>query len=171
MKERDDKKRKESEQAKVEQVFNELEALKQQVEEFENNYRRALADYQNLQKRVQEEKSEWIRSGNKELILRILPVLDTLMLAQQHIEDQGLQVSVQQFLDILKSEGVTKIETVGHEFDPHLMECVTTEEGEKNKVLQEIRAGFMQYERVLRPAQVTVGKGKENNVFENGKSH
>jgi len=169
MKERDDKKRKESEQAKVEQVFNELEELKKQVQEFENNYKRAIADYQNLQKRVQEEKSEWIRSGNKELILRILPVLDTLMLAQQHIEDQGLKVSVQQFLDILKSEAVTKIETVGHEFDPNLMECVTTQEGEKNKVLEEIRAGYMIYDRVLRPAQVTVGKGKENNVFENGK--
>jgi len=169
MKERDDKRRKESEQGKVEEILAELATLKKQVEEFQNNYKRALADYQNLQKRVQEEKSEWIKSGNKELILRILPVLDTLMLAQQHVKDQGLEVSVQQFLDILKSEGVTKIETVGHEFDPHLMECVTTEEGDKNKVLQEIRAGFMQYERVLRPAQVTVGKGKENSVFENGR--
>lgn len=169
MKERDNRQGKEDDKAKIEELVSELDALKKQVEEFENNYKRALADYQNLQKRVQEEKSEWIRSGNKELILRILPVLDTLMLAQQHIEDQGLHVSVQQFLDILKSEGVTKIETVGHEFDPHLMECVTTEAGQKNKVINEIRAGFMQYERVLRPAQVTVGQGKENNVFENGK--
>jgi len=171
MKEREPKQSNENDKEKIEELVSEIEALKKEVEEFENNYKRALADYQNLQKRVQEEKSEWVRSGNKELILRILPVLDTLMLAQQHIEDQGLQVSVQQFLDILKAEGVTKIETVGHEFDPHLMECVTTEEGEKNKVLEEIRAGFMQYERVLRPAQVTVGKGKENNVFENGKNH
>src|SRR5579863_6806440 len=165
MKEKEPKHSKENDNAKVEEVLKELDALKQQVEEFQNNYKRALADYQNLQKRVQEEKSEWIRSGNKELILRILPVLDTLILAQQHVKDQGLEVSVQQFLDILRSEGVTKIETVGHEFDPQLMECVTTEEGDKNKVLREIRAGFMQYERVLRPAQVTVGKGKENNVF------
>lgn len=167
MKERDDKKGKEKE--KLEEVLSELEALKKQVLEFENNYRRALADYQNLEKRVREEKSEWIQSANKELILRILPVLDTLMLAQQHIEDQGLQVSVQQFLDTLKIEGVIKIETVGHEFDPHLMECITTEAGEANKVLAEIRAGYMLNDKVLRPAQVTVGKGKENNVFENGK--
>jgi molecular chaperone GrpE len=169
MKERDDKKSKENEKAQVEEVFKELEALKKQVEEFENNYRRALADYQNLQKRVQEEKGEWIRSGNKELLLRILPVLDTLMLAQQHVKDQGLQVSAQQFLDILKAEGVTKIETVGHEFNPHLMECITTKDGQENKVIEEIRAGYMLYDKVLRPAQVVVGKGKENNVFENGK--
>src|SRR6266568_32846 len=166
MKERDDKKRKESEKKQVEEVIKELEALKKQVEEFENNYRRALADYQNLQKRVQEEKSEWIRSGNKELILRILPVLDTLMLAKQHVKDQGLQVSIQQFLDVLKSEGVTKIETAGQEFNPHLMECITTETGEENIVIDEIRAGYMLYDKVLRPAQVIVGKGKENKVWE-----
>ena len=159
MKERDDKRRKESGQEKLEEVLAELEALKKQVVEFENNYRRALADYQNLQKRVQEEKGEWIRSGNRELILRILPILDTLMLAQQHIDDQGLQVSVGQFLDILKSEGVIKIETVGQQFDPHLMECVTTQTGEVNKVLDEIRAGYMLYDKLLRPAQVKVGQG------------
>lgn len=171
MKERDDKRGKESDKAKLEEVLAEIAALKKQVEEFENNYRRALADYQNLQKRVQEEKSEWIRSANSDLMLRILPVLDTLMLAQQHVEDQGLQVSVQQFLDVLRSEGVTKIETVGHEFDPHLMECITTEPGESNKVLEEIRAGYLLNEKVLRPAQVKVGQGKENNIFENGKNN
>lgn len=171
MKERDDKKRKENEQAKVAEIFNELEALKQQVKEFENNYHRALADYQNLEKRVREEKSEWVKSANREVVLRILPVLDTLNLAQQHIKDQGLQVSIQQFLDVLKAEEVTKIETVGHDFNPHLMECITTEPGEENKVLEEIRAGYMLYDKVLRPAQVKVGKGKENKVFENGKDH
>jgi molecular chaperone GrpE len=168
MKERYDKRGKESEKEKLEEVLAEIEALKKQVEEFENNYRRALADYQNLQKRVQEEKSEWIRSANSDLMLRILPVLDTLMLAQQHVKDQGLQVSVQQFLDVLKSEGVTKIKTVGEEFNPHLMECIATEAGDENKVIEEIRAGYVLYDKVLRPAQVKVGKGKENNIFENG---
>src|SRR5215469_10331913 len=104
MKERDDKKRKESEQEKVAEIFSELEALKQQVKEFENNYHRALADYQNLEKRVREEKSEWVKSANREVILRILPVLDTLNLAQLHIKDQSMQVSIQQFLDVLKAE-------------------------------------------------------------------
>lgn len=136
----------------------EFDALKDLASQLENNYKRALADYQNLQKRVQEEKSEWVRSANKELLLRILTVLDTLILAQQHVQDQGLQISVQQFLDVLKGEGVTRIETAGKEFNPHLMECITTEQGEENKVLEEIRAGFMLYDKVLRPAQVKVGK-------------
>lgn len=140
------------------EVVDELEEVKQQIEEFENKYRRALADYQNLQKRVQDEKIEWIRSANKELILRILTVLDTLILAYQHTQDKNVQVSVQQFLDVLKSEGVIKIETVGQKFDPNIMEAIATDEGEEGKVLDELRAGFMIHEKLLRAAQVRVGK-------------
>src|SRR5438034_10659982 len=55
----------------------EIEDLKQQVEEIDGKYKRALADYQNLQKRVIDERVELIKSANKELLLRLLPVLDT----------------------------------------------------------------------------------------------
>lgn len=162
MKNDDSKQKKEEivEETEPSEVIDELDALKQQVENFENQYKRALADYQNLQKRVQDEKSEWIRSANKELLLRILTVLDTLILAYQHTQDKNVQVSIQQFFDVLKAEGVIKIDAVGQDFDPHLMECITTEPGEENKVLEEIRTGFMMYDKVLRPAQVKVGKGK-----------
>ena len=139
-------------------VVDEFEKLKQQVGDFENNYKRALADYQNLQKRVQEEKSEWIRSSNRELLLRILTVLDTLILAYQHTQDKNVQVSVQQFIDVLKSEGVTKIETVGKKFDPNTMEAIATDTGEEGKVLEELRVGFMLHDKLLRAAQVKVGE-------------
>ncbi len=132
--------------------------MEQQLEECELKYKRALADYHNLQKRVSEEKQDWVKAANKELLLRILPVLDTLILANKHVENEGLKVSIKQFLDTLKSEGVTKIKTEGEEFDPHLMECVAIEEGDDNKVLEEIRAGYLLYDKILRPAQVKVGK-------------
>ncbi len=80
------------------------------------------------------------------------------MMAEKHLQDQGLQVSINQFLDIIKGEGVTRVKTVGENFDPYTMECVTTEVGEENKVLEELRAGYMLYDKVLRPAQVKVGK-------------
>lgn len=147
--------------AENDEVFSEVEALKQQLEKSENKYRRALADYQNLQKRVQDERIELIKSANKDLLLRILQVLDTLMLAQQHVQDKNLEVSINHFLDILKSEGVMRIKTVGEEFDPAIMEAITTADGEENKVIVEVRAGFMLNEKLLRAAQVTVGK-KDN---------
>ena len=143
-------------------IEDEVVKLRQELEDTELKYKRALADYSNLQKRSREERVEWARSANKDLLLRILVVLDTLMLAYQHIQDANLKVSIQQFLDVLKAEGVTKIETVGQDFDPNLMEAISSEAGEEGKVLTEMRSGFMIHEKLLRAAQVTVGNGESN---------
>lgn len=140
-----------------EELVSKEEQLQEQLVEAENKYKRALADYQNLEKRMVDERRVWIRQANSDLLHRILPVLDTLMLAQKHSTDKSLSISVQQFLDILKSEGVTKIESVGNSFDPGIMEAVGTSEGEDGKVIDEARAGFMLHDRLLRPAQVLVG--------------
>lgn len=138
----------------------EVEELKQKVQELEEKYKRALADYQNLEKRVEKEKKEWIISANKDIILRLLPVLDTLMLASIHVQDEGLKLNIQQFLDVLKNEGVERVETRGENFNPETMECVETGEGEESKVLEEIRAGYLLHGRTLRVALVKVGKEK-----------
>ncbi len=134
--------------------------------EHEERLKRALADYQNLEKRVGQERLAWIKTANKELILRILPILDTLVLAGKHLQDGGLTASIKQFEDVLKSEGVEKIETMGQEFNPQIMECVVTEQVDpsaasgqgEGKVLDELQAGYMLYDKVLRPAKVKVGK-------------
>ncbi len=154
----DQKLKKEEKEIDEEHDKKEVEQLNQKVEELENKYKRALADYQNLQKRVGEEKSDWIKSANKQILLRLLSVLDTLMLASGHSSDASLKVSVQLFLDVLKQEGVVKVETTGEEFDPRTMECVEVKEGEDGKVMQETRAGFLLHDKVLRPALVVVGK-------------
>lgn len=127
-------------------------------EELEQQVRRVLADYQNLEKRVAQERSNWIRTANKDLLLRLFPVFDTLMMATKHIDDKGLKLSLQQFHDALKNEGVVKIETLGKDFNPGFMECINTVEGEDGKVVEEVRTGFMMHDQVLRPAQVKVGK-------------
>ena len=147
----------EAEEAQLEDVSSELQ---EQLEEAETKYKRALADYQNLEKRMADDRREWILQANRDLLLRILPVIDTLMLASKHSEDQSLKVSVQQFLDILQSEGVTKIKTVGKKFDPATMEAVSTAEGKEDEVVEEMRAGFVLHDRLLRPAQVIVGSSK-----------
>lgn len=138
-------------------VGEELENLRSLSQQLDNQLKRSLADYQNLQRRVQEEKSLWIKTASKDLLLKLLPVLDTLMLAQKHLSDKGLELSISQFLQILDSEGVKKIETVGKLFDPNTMEATGTAAGEEGKVIEEVRAGFTLYETILRPAQVIVG--------------
>lgn len=160
---KDDTKNKEKEKTEdnVQETIEpteEMQTLKLKLEECENKYKRALADYQNLEKRVREDRIGLIKLANKELLLRLLPVLDTLFLAQKHSNDQSFQVSAQQFLDALKDEGVTKIDTVGQAFNPEIMEAVGTGEGEEGKVLEEVRSGFLLHEQLLRAAQVIVGQ-------------
>ena len=141
---------------------SEIAHLKQKIEELENQVKRIFADYQNLEKRVAFEKREWLIKANKDLILKLLPALDFLLLSSKHIEDEGLKLSIQKFFDILKTEGVEKIETIGKEFDPNLMEGIKTVAGDENKVVEELRSGFKMGDQVLRPAQVTVGKKEVN---------
>lgn len=138
----------------------EIEKLQTVVSQLDNQLKRSLADYQNLQRRTQEEKREWIRMANKDLILKFLPVLDTLMLAAKHIQDKGLDMSIDQFLRVLSDEGIERIKTIGEVFDPRTMEAVTTQEAEdkKGQVVEEVRAGYLFAETVLRPAQVIVGQ-------------
>ena len=134
------------------------EKFDKKEKDLENALRRALADYQNLEKRIAEEKSSWVRSANKDLILRLLPGLDSLLLAEKHTDDEGVKVSIDHFLDIFRKEGVEKIETIGREFNPNLMEAISTREGEEGIVLEEIKPGYSLKGEVLRPAQVIVGK-------------
>ncbi len=138
-----------------------IEELRKKVEELENHLKRTLADYQNLEKRAKEEKQELIKSANRGFILRLLPALDTLVLAQKHTNDQGLEISVQQLYAILEKEGVAKIETLGKNFDPKYMECVSTVDGEEEKVIEELKPGYLFNDSVLRAAQVSVGKSSK----------
>lgn len=129
--------------------------------EWEDKYKRALADYQNLEKRVTEQRREWMISASREVLRQLLPVLDTLLLAQKHINDKGLEASIQQFLGVLSQEGVVRIETEGKKFDPIHMEAVGTGKGDDGKVIEEVRSGYLLHDKLLRPAQVIVGSGKE----------
>ncbi len=134
------------------------EDLEIQEKEIEIQLKKALADYQNLEKRVALEKEEVVKSANRGLILRLLPSLDTLTLAEKHTQDEGLRLSIKQMFDILEKEGLKKIETEGKEFNPEFMEAIQVVEGEEGKVMEELRTGFLLNGKVLRPAQVVVGR-------------
>ena len=165
MKNDDSKPNKDTKQEKKHtECEEEIEVIKEQVTEVDNKYKRALADYQNLQRRVADERSDWIRAANRELLLRILTVYDTLELATKHNQDETLKVCLNQFNDILKAEGVTKIETVGKEFNPHLMEAIAAGEGEDGIVVDEIRSGFLLNDKLLRAAQVKVGRSEQKET-------
>ena len=137
----------------------EIEQLKNQIEEYKNKYLRALADYQNLEKKTREERQTLIKSANNHLILRLLPFLDTLEKAEVFVKDEGLKLAKNQLEAILKEMGLVEVEVLNKEFNPHLAEAVEMVAGEKdNQVVEVLRKGYKLEEKVLRVAQVKVSK-------------
>lgn len=133
--------------------------FKKQLSDLEDKWKRALADYQNLERRIENQRQDIANFAAKELILKLLTVGDNLNLAVRHVKDQGLELAVRHFWQVLEGEGLKKIEVEGKDFDPNEMECVEVIEGEKDgKVAEEVRSGFYLGERVLRVAQVKVSK-------------
>jgi molecular chaperone GrpE len=167
-------------QSDVEEVVEEQEAppdstnsdpvqkLMAQNEDLMNKWKRAVADYQNLEKQVRREKQEFMQFATMNVLQQFLPILDNLEMATQGMSDAdkksgwavGVLMTVKMFRDMLKDEGLTEIKAEGEEFDAHKMEPVDTVEGEKDKVITVVKKGYEGWGKVIRPAQVIIGKGK-----------
>lgn len=112
--------------------------------ELENQLKRALADYDNLKKRLEKERTEIVQFANEALMLRVLGIVD------------GLEITLGQFWQLLKEEGVEEIKVkAGDKFDPEVMEAVG---GQGEKVEQILSRGYKLHGRVIRPARVKLGK-------------
>ena len=137
----------------------EIDQLKQQIEENKNRYLRALADYQNLEKRFNQERFELIKMGNKNLLIKIIPFLDNLEKAEVFVKDQGLKISKDHFMQILKETGLEEINILNKDFDPVSAEAVEIVPGkEENKVVEVLRKGYKFEDKIIRVAQVKVSK-------------
>ena len=155
----EEKKKKLKKYQNVKQIELELKQAKEQIKEYRERYLRALADYQNLEKRIVQEKAQIIKSANKQLILKVLPFLDNLDKAELFIKDSGLKMIKHEFYRILKDENIEEIQVIGKEFDPQFAEVVDMVEGEKDNIVVEvIRKGYILNGKILRVAQVKVTK-------------
>lgn len=130
-----------------------------QIEELEEQLKRAVADYRNLERRSYEEKSEAIRYANKHLIEELLPAFDTLFLAGKYTTDESVKLTIGRILEVLSQNGIDKVVTEKVKYSADTMEAIEILPGEKDMVLEEVRPGFTINGRLIRPAQVKVGKG------------
>jgi molecular chaperone GrpE len=131
----------------------------EQCREFENKYKRALADYQNLLKRTAEEKQAFAKYANEGMIRDILPVYDNLRISLDHIDDEaknnglaeGIKYVVKQFRDALLNNGVSEIEIKDKKFDPMEMEAIS---GKGKKIKKIMNPGYKLNGKVIIPAKV-----------------
>jgi molecular chaperone GrpE len=138
-----------------------------------SDYQRARADYLNLQRRTQRDRSEWQAQAVKNLVSALLPVMDQLEMAVSWAGNstepgtlaQGVSLVRDSFLAALKKCRIEPICAQNQPFDPKLHEAVTQEENPglpDMTVVQELRRGYALDGKVLRPAQVKVSRNYED---------
>jgi molecular chaperone GrpE len=153
----------------IESVTRALNEEKEKAEKYLANWQRAEADLINFKKRSEQEKAEITKFANAVLVMSLLPILDDFERALDNVSIKlagftwvdGIRLIQRKLQAVLESQGLSQIEALGNDFDPAVHEAVLSEEGEEGKVIEELQKGYKFHERVLRPAMVKVGKGKE----------
>ena len=145
-----------------------IEQLEADAKEASNRYLRLAADFDNYKKRSRQEQSETVQYANADLIGKLLPVVDNfhrvIESAPDEVDDawlKGIRLTLQQLDELLASQGVSPIESVGTRFDPTLHEAIGHEESDEHPedtVVTEVRKGYRLNDRVVRPALVRVAR-------------
>ncbi len=160
--------------AEDEPVEAQLERAKEDAQKYLANWQRAEADFQNYKRRTEQERDESRRFALASLVINLLPILDDFERAFGSLDARlagltwfdGIRLIYRKQQMILENAGVTVIKAAGQQFDPREHEAVTYAEGEEGKVVAEVQRGYKLHDRVLRPAMVVVGKGKEEEKAE-----
>ena len=130
---------------------------------------RALAEAQNIQRRLREQHADALKFASEPLVQELLPVLDNFERTIKAFEGgataeqiiKGVQQVEKQLRQALNKVNVERIDSVGKKFDPEIHEALTTvvsDELDEDTVTSEIDAGYMMQGRVIRPARVQVSK-------------
>jgi molecular chaperone GrpE len=151
-------------QSREEELEAALEAAKAEAAANWDKYLRERAEMENYKRRIERTYADLSKRSRKELLLKLLTPIDNLDRALAFDTDaqnlaKGLQMVHAQFKDLLTSEGVSEISTVGEQFDPNLHEAIATEpagERPENEIVTEIQKGYRIGEEMLRPARVKV---------------
>ena len=145
---------------------NKKDKKDEKIEELTDRLTRQMAEFDNFRKRTEREKSQMYEIGAKDIIEKILPVVDNfergLKAAEENKEDpfvQGMEMVYKQLMTTLESVGVKPIEAVGQEFNPDFHNAVMHVEDEElgeNIVTEEFQKGYMYRETVVRYSMVKV---------------
>lgn len=141
--------------------------LEAELAQMEDRYKRALADLDNYRKRIARETDRRVEEGREAQLREWLEVVDSLERALfMQPEDpvvQGLRAVLEQMETVLARQGVTRMGATGEPFDPERHEAVGIRptDGPDRTVVEVARSGYMLGDRVLRPAEVVVGRAPE----------
>lgn len=148
----------------VEKIKVLIETQKQEIEEKDDRIKRLIAEFENFKKRSSKERENLYNSIIGDIITSFLPIIDNLEKAVQTKTDdqefkQGIELVLKQFKDVLESNGVKEIESVGQTFNPELHEAITSVQDDNlgvQEIKEEYRKGYMIGDKVIRHSLVVV---------------
>jgi len=146
---------------------NKKDKKDEKIEELTDRLTRQMAEFDNFRKRTEKEKSQMYEIGAKDIIEKMLPVVDNFergldAVKEEDKEDpfiQGMEMVYKQLMTVLGELGVKPIEAVGKEFDPNLHNAVMHVEDEnfgENIIAEEFQKGYMYRDSVVRHSMVKV---------------
>ncbi len=135
--------------------------------EYLENWKRERASFLNYKKEEAERVGEFVKFANQELILKILPILDNIYIAEKKLPGelkenlwvQGFLKIKTQILDFLENQEVKEMKCLGEKFDPNFQEAlekVEAEGKEEGIIIEEIKKGYLLHGKVIRPAKVKI---------------
>lgn len=154
-----------------------LEKERARAKNMEDRYLRVNAEFENYKKRMIRESSDRFKFFNLDLIKELLPSLDNIERAISHAKSDhtdvesmivGLEMVNKMTHEVFEKFGVTRINTVGEEFDPNIHQAVGVVDSDAvpdNQVVEECLGGYSLHGRIIRPAMVRVsGKNLADNI-------
>jgi molecular chaperone GrpE len=159
------------------QLIEKTTALRALSDKNYDLYLRSQAEMENMKKRFRREKEDWFKYSNETLIKEILPIMDNLERAVSHSTSEtalpslkeGIELTLRSLKSALSKSGIEEVKAEGELFDPGLHEAVfqiDDDHAEPGKVVKEIQKGYLLNKRLIRPAMVTVSKGKPAETTE-----
>jgi len=148
----------------------EIDSLKKELNEKNEQSLRLAAELDNFRKRLSKETEEKLKYANQQIILDFLVIIDNLEMALSHIKEseeikalkEGVELTLKQFKDTLAKYGAKEIETkIGDEFNPNLHDALMLDADQNHKnnaITLVMQKGYTLHDRVIRPTKVRVNK-------------
>ena len=156
---------------RLQQLEKELQTLRAEHDTLQSQYMRIAADFDNFRKRQSRDQDDLRQQLVCSTLSEILPVVDNFERARQQLNPEGEEAQAlhrsyqglyKQLVEVLKQQGVARMEVVGQDFDPTLHEAVLREESHdhhEDVVMEELQRGYHLNGKVLRHAMVKVSMG------------
>jgi molecular chaperone GrpE len=159
----------------IEEEIKHHETLKEGNSDFKAKYYYLAAEVENMRKRSEREKENLLKFGNEKVISSLVSVMDNFDLTVNALKNdnddkvqnivKGIDMIRSQFMDVLKQNGLTQVETIGKIFDPNFHEAVAQAPAPgkaDQEIINEYQRGYLLNGRLLRAPKVVVANNSNN---------